>query len=277
MLSYVHSFHAGNFADTFKHTCLLAILESLCKKEKPFTVIDTHAASGVYDINDERLLKTGEAKEGILKLLDAQKKGVSLNEALANYLSLEKEFLEQNTYAGSPKITEHFLREKDTFFAVEKHPEALANLKNCMSKKAKVIDGDSYESLKALTPPLVKRGLILMDPSYEDASDYSSVKESLCLAMQKWNTAIIALWYPLLARRKNETRNLLSNLEDFAKIHLPGSETFHSELIIKNPEEMDEESKSHLYGSGMFFVNPPYLLREKVEESKAILEKIYSV
>ncbi len=275
MLSYIHEYHAGNFADVFKHSLLAGLMENLCKKDKAFTVIDTHAASAIYDLNDQRLLKTGEAANGILKLIESKDNSYKYSQLLQSYLTIENSFIKTGKYAGSPAIEEAFIRPQDTLFLIEKHPQAIKSLKENAGKKSKIVEGDSWESLKALTPPLVKRGLIFMDPSYEAVSDYAQVTESLTIAMKKWNTATIALWYPLLLRKKNECNQMISTLEDKAKVYLPGKELFHSELIIGNGDEMNEDGKAHMYGCGMLIINSPYQFQEKAEECRAVLQEIF--
>lgn len=285
MLSYQHEYHAGNHADILKHCCLCLILESLCKKEKPWTVIDTHSGAGVFNLHDERLLKTKEAIDGIEYL-------ASLNlskcpEAVSIYLQKEKPYLKNNLYAGSPELERLYARKGDFIHLVEKHPQAIENLVNNMNMKIRVTDSlvkpsiqpkihnqDSYKAISALTPPLIKRGLIIADPSYELADDYKKITEALKIARQKWNTAIIALWYPLITRRKNETIQMLTELEDFGKLGTTPCESLKIELIVKNPETMKEEAGPHLYGSGMFILNPPYMLKEKIEETAKWLEEM---
>lgn len=283
MLSYQHEYHAGNHADILKHSCLCMILESLCKKEKPFTVIDLHAGAGVFNMNDERAIKTGEAKSGIQYL-----KSLSLSscpEAVGTYLQKESAYLEQGLYAGTPELERLYARKGDQIHLVEKHPQALESLVNNMSMPLHVAEGlaktavqpkihkdDSYKAADFLTPPLIKRGLIIADPSYEDADDYRKVTDALKTARKKWNTAIIALWYPLIARRKNETTQMLTELEDFGKLGTIPCESFKVELIVRNPDEMKEEAGPHLYGSGMFIMNPPYKLKEKMEDASRWLE-----
>ncbi|MCQ2240554.1 23S rRNA (adenine(2030)-N(6))-methyltransferase RlmJ [Treponema sp.] len=285
MLSYQHEYHAGNHADILKHSCLCMILESLCKKDKPFTVIDLHAGAGIFNLNDERLLKTGEAKEGIeyLKSLTLS----SCPEAIALYLQKEFPYLEQGLYAGTPELERLYGRKGDQIHLVEKHPQAIESLRNNMTMPIHVKEGlakaslmptihneDSYKAAGALTPPLVKRGLIIADPSYEDGEDYKKVTEALKTARRKWNTAIIALWYPLISRRKNETTQMLTELEDFGKLGTTPCESFKVELTVRDPEEMKEEAGPHLYGSGMFIMNPPYQAKEKMEEAADWLESI---
>ena len=294
MLSYQHEYHAGNTGDILKHTALCLILSSLCKKEKPFTIIDTHAGAGRFDLNDERLLKTGEGKEGILKLkefCDQNQKSASehynLPYGVQLYMEKESPYLKQNLYAGSSELERIFLREKDTLHLTELHPGAFASLeknttlpvleedkvRNCAGKIF-LHKEDSYKSLVSLTPPLVKRGLILCDPSYEDKSDYAQVTDALKAAHKKWNTAVIALWYPLISRRKNETAQMLASLEDAAKLGNNPCESFNVELITKNLAELTEESGPHMYGSGMFIMNPPWLLEEQIKEAAEFYGKV---
>ena len=284
MLSYQHEYHAGNHADILKHACLLAILRSLCKKDKPFTVIDSHAGAGRFRLDDERLLKTGEAQDGIEALLARDE--AEMPPLLQEYARLENAYYKRGLYAGSPEIERLCLRMGDALHLVEKHPAALESLKANMRLplvtpqgearcpvRADIRAEDSYTALKALCPPPVKRGLVLIDPSYEDASDYAQVRDAIENIITKWNTAVIALWFPLLVRRKNETAQLLSSLEDFAKMQAVPRETMRCTVSLRDAESMEEESGSHLYGSGMFIVNPPWKLKEEMGEAVKYLEE----
>ncbi len=285
MLSYQHEYHAGNHADILKHICLVRILRSLCKKDKPFTIIDSHAGAGRFALTDERLLKTGEADSGIKKIMNSTGRMKNLPEAIADYLALEKSYYDQDLYAGSVELERLFLRKGDRHFIIEKHPQAVAKLQMLLEMpllrneqetpaEARTIlcNADSYEQLNALTPPQIKRGLVLCDPSYEDDSDYNNVTNSLKMVRKKWNTAIIALWYPLLARRKNETAQMLSALEDYSKLGTMPCESFRCELTLMNPNDIPEESKAHLYGSGMLIINPPWHLKEEMTEAVEFLK-----
>ncbi len=276
MLSYQHEFHAANHADIIKHICLNYILKSLCKKEKPFTLIDSHAGAALFDLKDPRALKTNEATGGIKKLLLYSQKNFPLPQIIEDYLEAEKPFLNKELYAGSAMLEKLSLRKGDKLFAIEKHPQAFnllkENMKNAISPVC-VLEQDSYQALEALTPPQIKRGLVLTDPSYEDESDYKKVSDTLSLVHKKWNTAIIALWYPLLTTKQNLLAQMLTNLEYSAKLGLNPCESLRIELKIKSPLLLEEENnsnalhKGHMYGSGMFIINPPYLLKEKLEEA----------
>ncbi len=278
MLSYQHEFHAGNHADLLKHTALVFILESLCKKEKPFTIIDTHAGAGIFSLSDERILKTGEAKAGIEKLRNfTAKTSAPVPEIIKTYLEKEEPYLEKGLYAGSAELEAVYARKQDIIHFSELHKEAAEKLQENMKKRnAKTIVHvqDSYKSLSSLLPPLVKRGLILCDPSYEDKSDYNQAAEALSNAHKKWNTAVIALWYPLLSRKKNETTQMISALESACKIGVNLCEYLNVQLIVKDEAEMQKEDGAHLYGSGMFIMNPPYLLKENLEEAAKFYTKL---
>lgn len=278
MLSYQHEFHAGNHADLLKHTALVFILESLCKKEKPFTIIDTHAGAGIFSLSDERILKTGEAKAGIEKLSNFIKNtSAPVPEIVKAFLENEEPYIEKGLYAGSAELEALYARNQDIIHYSELHPQAAEKLQeNTKKRTAKTIVHiqDSYKTLSSLVPPLVKRGLILCDPSYEDKSDYNEVAEALSNAHKKWNTAIIALWYPLLTRKKNETTQMISTLESACKIGTNPCEYIDVQLIVRDPAELKEEEGAHLYGSGMFIMNPPYLLKENLEDAAKFYTKL---
>ncbi|MCQ2248369.1 MAG: 23S rRNA (adenine(2030)-N(6))-methyltransferase RlmJ [Treponema sp.] len=286
MLSYQHEYHAGNHADLLKHVCLTLVLESMCRKDKPYTIIDSHSGAGLFDLNDERLLKTGEAHKGIERLFSAAGSAdpASLPGGIASYLALERPYFERGFYAGSARIERHFARSCDKIHLVEKHPQVLEKLRQNINsplitsaglEKAESVpvvhDQDSYKALAALVPPLVKRGVVLCDPSYEDASDYAQVAQALKTVRRKWNTAVILLWYPLLTRRKKETAQLLTELEDFGKLGTTPCESFSVELQVADPSTMDDPESSHLYGSGMFVMNPVWQLKENLEECRDYL------
>ncbi len=294
-LSYMHEFHAGNFCDLQKHLALTLLLKSLCKKEKPFTVIDCHASSARFNLNDERLIKTQEAKNGIEKIMHFyENPSVKLLPSVKDYLELEQAYFRKNLYAGSAEIERLFLRSCDKIHLIEKHPQAFENLKKNMNLPLETLEGekkcpvkinlhndDSYKTLIALTPPLIKRGIIFCDPSYEDSSDYKILTQTLEIVSKKWNTAVIVIWYPLLTHRKNETSQMISSLEDFAKLQKIQIETCRIEMIVKNPKEIlsDENYKniSHLYGSGIFVMNPPWNFAEELENASSQIQRLLSL
>ena len=287
MLSYQHEYHAGNFADVLKHCCLLEILSSLSLKKKPFTVIDTHAGSGIYSLEDERLLKTAEAEKGIKKVLQFVD-GIKSNlpHSISLYLEKELPFIQEKRYAGSPELEREYIREGDVLHLVELHPEAHKRLMQNIEAEKKgnqainLHKSDSFTSLNALLPPKVKRGLILCDPSYEDKDDFKKTAQALINAHKKWNTAIIALWYPLLTRRQNEINQMTASLENAVKTGKNPCTVYKCSLTLydsdKIPEAMTEEKASHMYGSGMFIINPPWQLDERMNETLDFLKPVFS-
>ena len=286
MLSYIHAYHAGNHADILKHLTISLILEHLCKKEKPFTVIDTHAGSGIYDLHDERAQKTGEASSGIEKILTQIKADeVGFN---SKFSRLIKDFYERGQYPGSPLIENAFLRPGDQQILSELHPRAFEELRECLYNRRKECNEggkifvepalhrrDGYELLKAVTPPKIRRGLAVIDPSFEDASDFFKCGEVISAVHKKWSAGIIALWYPLVAHRSAEISMMKERIAGAVessepKIHEP--KVLDIQMEIKRKEDMT--GLASLYGSGMFIVNFPYQLDEEMKEIMPALTEL---
>ena len=304
MLSYIHAYHAGNHADILKHLTLSLILEHLCKKEKPFTVIDTHAGSGLYALDDSRALKTGEAKSGIEKMINSSQSPQSsqrdstgendfplkndlcaLKSSVRNlkFFDIIQKYYEKSLYPGSPLIENIFLRPGDEQLLCELHPTAFEELKNCFYNRRKECKAsgknfvepalhkrDGYEFLKAVTPPKIKRGLAIIDPSFEDASDFEKCGEVISAVHKKWPAGIIALWYPLVAHRTSEISMMKERIA--ARIEASEPKILDIQMEIKRKEDMT--GLASLYGSGMFIVNFPYQLDE---EMKALLPDLSKV
>ena len=277
MLSYQHAFHSGNHADILKHTVLIYTLNHLNKKDKPYTFFDTHSGSGLYDLQDERLLKTGEAVEGIQKLYSSCRAGAFENipSALKDYIEFVEPYLEKQKYPGSPEIEKSLIRKNDVLILSELHPQEIENLKKNMAlrslyssdseeKNINIHKRSGWEMIQALTPPKTIRGGVLIDPSYEETSDYTDAAETICRLYKKWNSGIILLWYPLLTHRRSECEAMLGKITEFCKMQNQNVELSNIKLIAY-PE--GSENKPRLYGSGMFVVNSPYLLEEKMAEA----------
>lgn len=314
MLSYIHAYHAGNHADILKHLTLSLILEHLCKKEKPFTVIDTHAGSGLYYLDDSRALKTEEAKSGITRLINSSQSMGEQRESFESeternskpqintdftdyksfnlcssvksvdkFLEILHSFYARSEYPGSPLIENMFLREGDEQILCELHPTAFEELKNCFYNRRKECkaDGkifvepgihkrDGYEFLKAVTPPKIKRGLCVVDPSFEDASDFEKCGEVISAVHKKWSAGIIALWYPLVSHRTAEISMMKERIA--SSIESTEPKILDIQMEIKRKEDMT--GLASLYGSGMFIVNFPYQLDEQLNEIMPELSKI---
>ena len=322
MLSYRHAFHAGNHADILKHSMLVLILKSLQKKDKPYTLIDTHAGAGIYTLDDERAVKTGEAEAGIVRLLRfVDEKRESVPEELLPYLDLCRAYEKNGKYPGSPEIMRNFLRPvggaaptavvrdksavgekmggskfvgerrvatgsaksgtapttpaQDKLVLMELHNTEIDVLRINMkrgsdSSRINIHHRDAYEAMSALVPPEPKRGLLLMDPSYEVDSDYTNVIDSLRTAHRRWTSGVICLWYPLLKRRVAETAQLKAALRE-AAAETPCS-FMTAELVVD-----DEENEAGLYGSGMAVINPPWHLDDSMRKTLPYLASVLGV
>ena len=276
MLSYRHAFHAGNHADILKHSCLTLILSSLLKKDKAFTVFDTHGGGGLYQLDYQGLVHTGEAEKGILKLLEYTKHA-EVPQSLSAYLELVKKYVSQGMYPGSPEISKTMMRQQDKLFVAELHNTEIEILRGNLSildKEKNQVPSISihhesgFSLLKSCLPPVARRGLILMDPSYETDSDYQQPIQALSQAAKKWETAIIALWYPLLVHRSQQLDNMLSQVAEgfsLACRHNGERKVITAELQVA-PAVEDQEAP-RLYGSGMMILNCPYLLDEQLQET----------
>lgn len=282
MLSYQHSYHAGNHADILKHFVLSYVMEYLNKKEKPYTFFDTHSASGVFDLLDNKSLKTLEAQNGILKLINQN----DLPQQLDVYLNVVKDNLKNNIYFGSPKIEEFFVRQQDTLILSELHPTEFQNLKNNFhktSKNVQIHNRNGWEMIKALTPPKTKRGAVLIDPSYEQKEDYEIAAKTISFINKKWSNGIILLWYPLLKYRQDEINFMIQSICNNVKENNQNTEIVNLQLCIADKDshtevELAENAEVNkiprLYGSGMLVINAPYLLKENTEPVIKYLESI---
>lgn len=268
MLSYQHEYHFGNHADIVKHLTLTLILSHLNEKNKPYTVIDAHSGAGRYNINDERNAVTGEFSKGISLLLSKSEP----NTICDTYFDICKKYMAQGFYPGSPEIERCMAREGDNLIFMELHPQEIEKLKENMklptlyggnkSENISIHHRNSYEGIIAVTPPVPKRGLLLLDPSYEETSDYENIAQIALSMKKRWNVGIVAIWYPLLAHRKNEIALLKSAAASCAQV---GSDkgVLCAELCV---QDESDESLPRLYGSGMIVINPPWKLKEQLSE-----------
>ena len=278
MLSYQHAFHAGNHADILKHFVLAFVLNSLNKKDKPYTFFDTHSASGLYDFFDNRILKTGEAERGVQKLLKAD----NPPQVLSSYLNLIKQYAEKNLYPGSPEIERRLMRNGDFLVLSELHPQEIENLRRNMndplfksdnSPAIQIHNRNGWEMIKALTPPATKRGAVLIDPSYEENQDYVDATKTICQINRKWSNGIILLWYPLLVHRQSEIEAMISTITDSVKSVNENTEISNLQLTVYPKEKTD---LPRLYGSGMLVINSPWQLKESAGQMIEYVEGVLS-
>lgn len=249
MLSYRHAFHAGNFADVLKHVVLLEILSYLAQKEKPFCVIDTHAGGGKYALDSDFALKTREFDTGISKLWRRD----DLPPSVANYVDLQKRFNptgEFKTYAGSPLLIKQLLRPKDKLRLFELHSSEFETLKINMKHDKRVTyeKSDGLKNSLKLLPPLERRGLVLIDPSYEIKSDYLEVVTTLIQMHKRFATGTYALWYPVIERGRNEALEMAFKKSGISNI-----------LLLELGINADNSGRG-MNASGMILINPPWNL-----------------
>ncbi|PHS27439.1 MAG: 23S rRNA (adenine(2030)-N(6))-methyltransferase RlmJ [Methylophaga sp.] len=251
MLSYRHSFHAGNYADVIKHIVLIEIFEHLIKKDSAFDYIDTHAGAGLYDLQNEHASKLQEYQQGIAKLNGEQWP------ELATYFEVIAKHNPDGGlkfYPGSPLIALYFLRAKDRSWLYELHPKDADLLSKNMAniKRARVMYEDGFKGLLSLLPPASRRGVVLIDPSYEIKKDYTRVVATLIAAYNKFPTGIYALWYPVV------DRTLINGLER-KLIHSGINNIQRFELAIA-PDQFG----SGMSANGMVVINPPWTLKDKM-------------
>ena len=251
MLSYRHAFHAGNHADVLKHAVQALIIESLKKKDKPFIVLDTHAGGGLYDLRGDWSQKKAEYADGIGRLWDERAQWP----AMAPYLGVIDEMNSHGQlhyYPGSPEQSRRLAREQDKLALMELHNNEVEDLRANMGYDPRVAvhHRDGFEGLIALLPPTPRRGLVLIDPPYELKEDYQQVVQTLKKAMQKWPTAIYALWYPILGKQADRSRTLLEQCK-----YAGWPSVLVAELeVAAQPEEWG------MNGSGMLILNAPWQL-----------------
>ncbi len=258
MLSYRHAYHAGNHADVLKHLVLVQILQYMTEKPAPMWVVDTHAGAGRYSLESVQAEKLGEFKDGIGRLWNA----TGQPKAVAEYLDAVRE---QNPdgklahYPGSPWLAYQSLRKEDRLRLFELHSnevKLLARTFNGTGRQVNIVEGDGLAALNVILPPPTRRGLVLIDPSYETRNDYAAVIKALKEALKRFATGTYALWYPQVA--KIESRQLPERLK-----HLPVKSWLHASLRVAAPAT----DGFGMHGSGMFIINPPWTLAETLRQT----------
>lgn len=252
MLSYRHSFHAGNHADVLKHAVQSLIIESLKEKEKPFLYLDTHAGAGRYQLGDGRAGRSGEYLQGIARIWQRD----DLPTELEPYIGVVEHFNRNGQlgyYPGSPLIARQMLREQDSMHLTELHPGDFPLL--CAEfqrdKRAFVARADGYQQIKAKLPPPCRRGLILMDPPYEIKTDYQAVITALGEGYKRFATGVYALWYPVVLRQ--QIKRMIHGLKATGIRRI-----LRIELAV-----LPDSARRGMTGSGMIVVNPPWKLERQ--------------
>lgn len=253
-MNYRHAFHAGNFADVFKHALLARILAHLAAKEAPYRYLETHAGQGLYDLAADEAARTGEAMEGVRRFLLAPR-DAALDALFRPYLAVLKAWnaTDGRFYPGSPLVAQQLARPQDRLTLAERQPEVFRTLRRRFAKESRAIvqEADGYAALKGWTPPPERRGVVLVDPPFEAEDEFGRMTEALALAHRKWATGVFALWYPIKGWREADRFHRALKGLAIPKI-------LRLELLLD--AEGDERA---LNGCGLAVVNPPWRLQEE--------------
>ncbi len=242
MLSYQHAYHAGNLADVHKHSLLAWMLDYLTRKDKALSYLETHAGRGLYDLTDEAAVKTGEAAKGIAIAAD----WFAADHPYARVLARIRAKHGANAYPGSPIVAAESLRAIDSIQLSELHPQEYAALATHMTPYGGVFrQRDGFDMALSVSPPEPRRGLMLIDPSFEVKSDYDTIPGVLGKVHRKWGVGILVLWYPLLT--DGPPTPMLRALQEI----FPDA--------LRHEVGFPPARPGHrMIGSGLFVVNPPY-------------------
>lgn len=287
LMNYQHEFHAGGIADVFKHIVLIAILESLHKKESAFCYIDTHGGAGIYDLSSEAAQKTGEYNQGIAKLIGHSVASPLITQYLnlvatcQNYAQSPRNYFESHTkitsenttalssiqyYPGSPFIARLCLRPQDRMIVIDQHPEIHLQLKQLFihDSATHVHHRDGYQAMKAFLPPKENRGCILIDPPFENAQEFQHLVTHLDIALKRWKSGIFAVWFPI--KNRQQINSFYKHLAE-----LPANKILMTEFC-----PWPDDVTTRLNGSGMIVINPPWqietILKPALQELQPYLQ-----
>ncbi len=266
-MNYRHAFHAGNFADVFKHSILIGLLESLKSKQKPFCFMDTHAGRGHYLLNDSEAMRTAEAADGVQRLLTATRLPSLLHVYVNLVRSLNAGRDELIEYPGSPLIASLVMREEDRGILCEVQAEECAALRSALSGDARfaIHERDGYAAMNALLPPVQRRGLVLIDPPFEaQDGEFRLIEKALADAAKRWPGGIYAVWYPIKLRQQVQPFHRWLGKSGFDKILV-------AELLLH-----PDNSALRLNGCGMALINPPWKFERQLQELLPALQNLLS-
>jgi 23S rRNA (adenine2030-N6)-methyltransferase len=256
MLSYQHIYHAGNLADVHKHSMLAWVLDYMTRKDKPLSYMETHAGRGLYDLTDTAAIKTGEAAQGIARATNWFAADHPYSQVRSRIYAAHG----ANAYPGSPVVAAESIRPMDSLFMSELHPQEFAALQTNMAPYGGVFKQmDGWEMALSMCPPEPRRGLLLIDPSYEIKADYETIPKAISQIHRKWGVGVIMLWYPILTDGP----------------HKPMIHALQSAL----PEAVTHEvsfpparAGHRMIGSGLFVVNAPYGFEEEATRLSALFQ-----
>lgn len=245
-MNYRHAFHAGNHCDVLKHACLCLILERLKAKDKPFAILDTHAGRGLYDLESEAAVRTGEHLGGIVRVFADPAPPASLGPYL-DAVQRANPFGGLRWYPGSPQIVVDALRPGDSAKFCELHPEERAALEAAIGtrRQARIFDRDGYQAVRAFLPPAERRGLVLIDPPFEQPGEFDRLGVALADGRKRWASGVFLIWRPV--KDASGWRTFLAAAE-----RVGAGDVLNVELNICGPAD------GKLSGSGLYIVNPPF-------------------
>lgn len=263
-MNYRHAYHAGNFADVFKHIVLVRLIEYMQRKEKAFRIYDTHAGLGLYNLASEEAGKTEEWKHGY-GLIEGAEIPPKVLKLLSPWLDIVKS-VPDGYYPGSPKVSRQLMRKQDRLSLYELHEQDHRILAKNFSGdyQTKVFNLDGWYAAGAHTPPKEGRGLMLVDPPFEDGEDFDRMIDVLDKTRKRWAGGTVALWYPV--KRRDHTDEWLGTLRGMGFPDL-----INAEIYIREPNPANM-----LNGCGLVIANPPYVLRQELEAFMPWLAKTFS-
>jgi 23S rRNA (adenine2030-N6)-methyltransferase len=269
-MNYRHAFHAGGFADVIKHIVLVRMLSYLQEKQAAFRVIDTHAGAGVYDLTGDEAQRSGEWLTGVARVMQARFSETALP-LVAPYLDIVRAFnppRELKAYPGSPLIARALLRPQDRLTACEVEPKARKRLIEALRRdtQARVVDLDGWMALPAFVPPKERRGLVLIDPPYEQKDEFEQLATGFAEAFAKWPTGSYLLWYPVKSRRATDT--LARHVTDAIGAGPTAGKCLRLEFSVA-----PQAAGTALISAGLLIVNPPWTLAGELKVLLPELEK----
>jgi 23S rRNA (adenine2030-N6)-methyltransferase len=249
-MNYRHSFHAGNFADVFKHSLLILLLEALRHKDSAFFYLDAHGGRGRYDLHSDEAQRTGEYHEGIKRLWSVENPPAAIETLCAQVRAINAAG-DLRYYPGSPRLARTLLRPCDRMLALELHPQEYAVLAAEFSRdpQVKIYHQDAWQGLRAYLPPLQRRGLVLLDAPFEQRDEFQHLVQGLQHALKRWAHGIYALWYPI--------KEHAPIARFYRQLHALDVDILSAEL------HLDPADNPHLLnGCGMAIINPPWRMAE---------------
>ena len=243
-MNYRHSFHAGNSADVVKHCLLIALVRALQQKPGPLTLIDTHAGRGLYDLRGDEAQRTGEAAQGVLRVFADPDPLLTDYRGAVTAVNSGPDLV---NYPGSPRILAQLLRPQDTLILNEKHPVDATALRGAMrDTPAAVHERDAYELWLAMLPTRTPRGVVVVDPPYEETDERARITATLAAAHRKWAHGVTVIWYPLKDRAMHESWK-----QKLRRLGIP-------KFLVVEHWLYDTDQPGIYNGAGLFIVNPPY-------------------